>query len=116
MDQRMAHVVREEWNISYLHSYGRIGSALVDSLASGEPAGNVIAFSSLKPARDRTDWSVVACIDLGQSGTIFGRVVADKPWTARTIRSRMRIGQRVKPVALEQDVPSLARIAFVLID
>ena len=114
----MAHVLREQWDISYLHSYGRLGSALVDRLASrsSELAGTVIAFATLKPTHGRRGWSVVACIELGQWGTIFGRVAMDVPWTSRSIRSQMRIGQRVVPVPIGPDVRSVADIVFVPIN
>ena len=144
----MAHVVREQWNIGYRHSYGRSGSALMDLLASRscsdvaqasqgrdrapgrsgtvppalvssserEFAGTVTAFASLKSLNVKRDWRVVACIDFGQYGTIFGQVVAQRPWTSRTIRSQMKIGQRVAPVSFGPDVRSFADIVFVVID
>ena len=147
MVRPMAHVVREQWDISYRHSFGRSGSALVDLLASRsrsdvalasqsrervpgrsgivppalvssserEFVGTVIAFASLKSRNVKRVWTVVACIDFGQCGTIFGRVVAQRPWTARTIRSQMRIGQLVAPASFGPDVRTLADIMFVAI-
>ena len=147
MIRPMAHVVREQWELSYRHSYGRSGSALVDLLArrsrsdvalarqsrarvpgrseivapaivsssEREFGGTVIAFTSLKSRNVSSAWTVVACIDFGQCGTIFGRVVAQRPWTARTIRSQMRIGQLVAPASSGPEERTLADIVFVAI-
>lgn len=122
MVRPMAHGVRELWDIRYLHSYGRLGSALVDRMARRGPpsepvlAGTVIAFASMRARAAGSGWTVVACIDFGPHGTIFGRVVAERPWTSRTIRSHMKIGHQVVPAASGPEVLSLADIVFVLVD
>ncbi len=112
-------IVQEQWQISYRHSYGRSGSDLIDLLASdAAPVGTVISFTSVKPQQGGRGWTVVACIELAQGTTLFARVVADRPWTSRTIKSRMKIGQRVAPAPLAAGtvVQSIADIAFVAID
>ena len=109
-------IVQEQWQVSYRHSYGRSGSELIDLLASdAAPVGTVISFTSVKPTKGGRDWTVVACIALAQGTTLFARVVADVPWSARTIKSRMKIGQRVAraPLAAGTVVQSIADIAFV---
>ena len=117
----LARVVRESWGIHYVHYYGLAGSALVDHLANraspSEPAlaGTVVAFTSMKARNASLGWTVLACIDFGQYGTIFGRVVARKPWTAGTVKSEMRIGRRVTPSASGPEVRSLADIDFLVV-
>jgi uncharacterized OB-fold protein len=112
-------IVQEAWQVNFRHSYGRSGSELLDLLASdAAPAGTVVSFTSVKPTQGGRDWTVVACIELAQGTTLFARVVSDVPWTARTIKSQMKIGQRVAPAPLAAGtvVQSIADIAFVAVD
>ena len=96
----------------------RSRSGYISAASDAAPAGTVVSFTSVKPTQGGRDWTVVACIELAQGTTLFARVVSDVPWTARTIKSQMKIGQRVAPAPLAAGtvVQSIADIAFVAVD